>query len=148
MIEMKILDPRLGTECPLPEPATIGSAGFDLRAMITEDYYLQPNETHMFPSGFAVHLDSSICMLIMSRSGLGVKYGINVAQKIGLLDQDYLGQLMIPLRNNSDKVFVIEPAMRVAQAVFVPYVIPEFKLVSEFSKQTERGENGFGSSGL
>lgn len=147
MIEMKIIDPRLGSEFPLPEPATSGSAGFDLRAMITEDYYLQPNETHMFPSGFAVHLDSSICMLIMSRSGLGVKYGINVAQSVGTVDSDYQNLVYIPLRNSSQEVFVVKPGDRVAQAIFVPYIIPQFQVVSEFSKQTERGMGGFGSTG-
>lgn len=146
-IELKILDPRLGAEFPLPGPATIGSAGFDLRAMIDEEYMLYPHETHLFKSGFAVHIDSSICMLILSRSGLGVNSGINIAQKVGLLDQDFQGQVMIPLRNSSDNRFIVKPGDRIAQAVFVPYIVPKFNVVSEFTYETTRGSGGFGSTG-
>lgn len=146
-IELKILDPRVGTDLPLPAYATPGSAGLDLRACLDAPLTLAPGETQLLPTGMAIHIkDPGLCATILPRSGLGHKHGIVLGNLVGLIDSDYQGQLMVSCWNRGDKAFTIEPGERIAQLVILPVVQAQFTLVEEFD-QSERGEGGFGSSG-
>ncbi|WKX26538.1 dUTP diphosphatase [Tatumella ptyseos] len=146
-IDIKILDPRVGKEFPLPTYATPGSAGLDLRACTDGSVTLDAGSTTLIPTGLAIHVaDPQLAAVILPRSGLGHKHGIVLGNLVGLIDSDYQGQLMVSVWNRSEQPFVIEAGDRIAQLVFVPVVQAEFSLVEEFT-QTERGEGGFGHSG-
>lgn len=146
-IELKILDKRIGTEYPLPEYATPGSAGLDLRALVDAPLTLQPGETVLIPTGIAIHIgDANLCATILPRSGMGHKHGIVLGNLVGLIDSDYQGQLMISTWNRGQSAFTIEPGDRIAQLVFVPVVQAQFELVEDFAA-SDRGEGGFGHSG-
>lgn len=146
-IDLKILNPKIGTDFPLPAYATQGSAGLDLRACLDEAIILAPGQTQLIPTGLAIYIgDPSIAATILPRSGLGHKHGIVLGNLIGLIDSDYQGELMISCWNRSEQPFTIEPGERIAQLVFVPVIQASFNLVTEF-KSTERGEGGFGHSG-
>ncbi|ARR50433.1 dUTP diphosphatase [Photobacterium damselae] len=146
-IDLKILDPRVGNEFPLPAYATEGSAGLDLRACLDQALTVAPGETHLVPTGLAIHIaDNSLAATILPRSGLGHKHGIVLGNLVGLIDSDYQGQLMVSVWNRGQSTFTIEPGDRIAQLVFVPVVQAEFNLVEDFSA-TDRGEGGFGHSG-
>ena len=144
-IDIKILDPRLSGN--LPEYATPGSAGLDLRACLLEAMTLQPNAWQLVPTGIAIYLaDAGYAALILPRSGLGHKHGIVLGNLVGLIDSDYQGQLMVSAWNRSPTAFTIEPMERIAQLVIVPVVQAQFNVVSEFPA-TDRGEGGYGSTG-
>lgn len=146
-IEIKITDPRIGTEFPLPAHATPGSAGVDLRALIEKETVLAPNETLLVPAGFEIYIrDHQFAGLVLPRSGLGAKHGIILANSIGLIDSDYQGQLFIPLLNRSSKPFRIRPGDRVAQMILIPIVQMQFEVVTGF-KATVRGAGSFGHTG-
>lgn len=146
-IDIKILDPRIGEEFPLPTYATSGSAGLDLRVCLNEAVHLAPGETTLIPTGLAIHIsDKNLAAIILPRSGLGHKNGIVLGNLVGLIDSDYQGQLMVSTWNRSKESFTIIPAERIAQMVFVPVVQVEFNLVDEFVN-SERGSGGFGHSG-
>ncbi len=146
-IELKILDKRVGTQFPLPEYATPGSAGLDLRACLDETLTVEPGQTHLVPTGMAIHIgDASLAATILPRSGLGHKHGIVLGNRVGLIDSDYQGQLMVSVWNRGNTTFSIEPGDRIAQLVFVPVVQAQFTLVNEF-EESNRGEGGFGHSG-
>ncbi|HIF9313700.1 TPA: dUTP diphosphatase [Photobacterium damselae] len=146
-IDLKILDPRVGNEFPLPAYATEGSAGLDLRACLDQALTVAPGETHLVSTGLAIHIaDNSLAATILPRSGLGHKHGIVLGNLVGLIDSDYQGQLMVSVWNRGQSTFTIEPGDRIAQLVFVPVVQAEFNLVEDFSA-TDRGEGGFGHSG-
>ncbi len=146
-IELKILDRRIGTEYPLPEYATPGSAGLDLRALLDEPLTLLPGQTELIPTGLAIHIgDANLCATILPRSGMGHKNGIVLGNSVGLIDSDYQGQLMISTWNRGQNAFTIQPGDRIAQLVFMPVVQAQFELVEEFDT-SERGEGGFGHSG-
>ena len=146
-VQIKILDPRLGTEFPLPDYATDGSAGMDLRACTEEVMTILPGETRLIPAGFAMHMeDSGLAAVILPRSGLGHKHGIVLGNLVGLIDSDYQGQVYVSCWNRSDKAFEIEPGMRIAQLVFVPVVVADFEVVESF-EESERGAGGFGHTG-
>jgi len=146
-IELKILDARVGTEFPLPEYATEGSAGLDLRACIDNELMLQPGQTELIPTGLAIHIaDPSLAAVILPRSGLGHKHGIVLGNLVGLIDSDYQGQLFISTWNRGVQEFSIKPGERLAQLVLVPVVQAGFEIVEEFD-QSHRGEGGFGHSG-
>lgn len=146
-IELKILDRRIGTEYPLPEYATPGSAGLDLRALLDAPLTLQPGQTELIPTGLAIHIgDANLCATILPRSGMGHKNGIVLGNLVGLIDSDYQGQLMISTWNRGQNAFTIQPGDRIAQLVFMPVVQAQFSLVEEFDA-SERGEGGFGHSG-
>jgi len=146
-IELKILDARVGTEFPLPEYATEGSAGLDLRACIDNELMLQPGQTELIPTGLAIHIaDPSLAAVILPRSGLGHKHGIVLGNLVGLIDSDYQGQLFISTWNRGAPEFTIKPGERLAQLVLVPVVQAGFEIVEEFD-QSHRGEGGFGHSG-
>lgn len=146
-IQLKILDKRLGNEFPLPEYATPGSAGLDLRVCIESSLQLAPGETQLLPTGLAIHIaDPSLAAVILPRSGLGHKHGIVLGNLVGLIDSDYQGELKVSCWNRSNDHFTIEPGERIAQLVFVPVVQAGFEVVEHFS-ESFRGEKGFGSSG-
>lgn len=146
-IQLKILDPRIGSKFPLPEYATPGSAGMDLRAMVDVSTEIQPGETLLIPTGLSIHVeDPKLAAVILPRSGLGHKHGIVLGNLVGLIDSDYQGPLMVSCWNRGDKPFTIEVGERLAQLVFVPVVQATFEVVDEFHA-SDRGEGGFGSSG-
>ena len=144
-IAVKILDQRVKQ---LPEYATPGSAGLDLRACIDSAITLNPGETQFIPTGLAMHLaDPNYAAMILPRSGLGHKHGIVLGNLVGLIDSDYQGPLMVSMWNRGDTPFVIEPMERIAQMVIVPVMQPTFHLVEDFDSESERGTGGFGSTG-
>jgi dUTP pyrophosphatase len=146
-VEVKILDPRVGKQFPLPDYATPGSAGIDLRACLDSSLTLAPGACELIPTGMAIHMgDSNMAAVILPRSGLGHKHGIVLGNLVGLIDSDYQGQLFISVWNRGSDSFTVEPGDRVAQLVFVPVLHPEFVVVEEFAS-SERGEGGFGHSG-
>ncbi|EKD77472.1 MAG: hypothetical protein ACD_42C00322G0005 [uncultured bacterium] len=146
-IQLKILDDRLGNTVPLPEYATPGSAGLDLRACLDEPLVIQPGETVLVNTGIAIHIDNpALAATILPRSGLGHKHGIVLGNLVGLIDSDYQGPLMVSCWNRGAKTYTIEPGERIAQLVIVPVLKARFQIVKEFAA-TQRGEGGFGSSG-
>lgn len=146
-VELKILDPRIGRDFPLPERATPASAGVDLRAMLDAPLQLDAGASALIPSGIAIHIgDADFCAVVLPRSGLGHKHGIVLGNLVGLIDADYQGPLMISCWNRSDAAFTIVPGERIAQLVILPVVRAAFELVDEFAP-SERGAGGFGSSG-
>ncbi len=147
-IQLRVLDPRLGTEFPLPAYATDGSAGIDLRACVNENLLLRPGQTVLVPAGIAVHMaDPGLAAVILPRSGLGHKNGIVLGNLVGLIDSDYQGQIMVSCWNRGTEAFIIEPGARLAQMVFVPVVQAEFDVVQEFTA-SERAAGGFGHTGI
>ncbi|MBN2689795.1 MAG: dUTP diphosphatase [Gammaproteobacteria bacterium] len=146
-IQLKILDPRIGKEFPIPAYATVGSAGLDLRACVESVTVINPGETVLISSGIALHIeDKHLAAVILPRSGLGHKHGIVLGNLIGLLDSDYQGPLMISCWNRSETAFTVEPGDRIAQLVVVPIVRANFTVVDDFTA-SDRGAGGFGSSG-
>lgn len=144
-VDVKILDTRLHQT--MPEYATPGSAGLDLRACTKEDMVIEPGETVLIPTGMAIHIDNTYyAALILPRSGLGHKHGIVLGNLVGLIDSDYQGQLMVSCWNRGKTAFTLEPMERIAQLVIVPVIQAEFHIVDEFN-ESERGEGGFGSTG-
>lgn len=146
-IQLKILDPRLGKEFPLPHYATEGSAGIDLRACLDAPITLAPGETQLIPTGMAIHIaDHALAAVLLPRSGLGHKHGIVLGNLVGLIDSDYQGQVFVSCWNRSQAPFTIEIGERIAQMVLLPVVRAQFEVVSEFN-ETQRGAGGFGHSG-
>jgi deoxyuridine 5'-triphosphate nucleotidohydrolase len=147
VIKLKVLDPRLGRDFPLPEYATRGSAGLDLRACLDAPLVLKPGQTELVPTGLAIHLDDpGLAAVLLPRSGLGHKHGIVLGNLVGLIDSDYQGQVFVSAWNRGSQAFTIEPGERLAQMVIVPVVRARFEVVEEFSA-SERGAGGFGHSG-
>ncbi len=146
-LQIKILDPRIGKEIPLPEYATPGSAGMDLRACIDNSLTLKPGDTELIPTGMAIHIsDPGYAATILPRSGLGHKHGIVLGNLVGLIDSDYQGQLFVSCWNRGNTEFTIDVGDRIAQLVILPVAQVEFEVVNEFS-DSERGSGGFGHSG-
>ena len=144
-IDIRILDPRLKDR--LPAYATSGSAGLDLRACIEHVMTIQPGEAHLIPTGIAIHLaDPGLAALVLPRSGLGHKHGIVMGNLVGLIDSDYQGQIFVSCWNRGQTPFLLNPMERIAQLVVVPVVQVGFNVVNDF-EQSERGTNGFGSTG-
>ena len=144
-IDIKILDPRMKEQ--LPAYATSGSAGLDLRACINAPLTIEPGETHLIPTGLAIHLgDPGYAAVILPRSGLGHKHGIVLGNLVGLIDSDYQGQLMVSTWNRSQSAFILNPMERLAQLVIVPVLQVGFNIVDEFD-DSARGADGFGSTG-
>jgi dUTP pyrophosphatase len=146
-IQLKILDKRLGDVYPLPQYATPGSAGLDLRACIDNDLTLEPDMVELIPSGIAIHIaDAKYAAMILPRSGIGHKHGIVLGNLVGLIDSDYQGQIMLSCWNRSGEVFIIKPGERIAQLVVVPVLQANFEVVTDFVV-SERGKGGFGHTG-
>lgn len=146
-IELKILDPRVGDSIPLPQYATDGSAGLDMRACIDAPLTVNPGDTVLVPTGLAIHVgDPSLAAVLLPRSGLGHKHGLVLGNLTGLIDSDYQGQVFISCWNRGAKAYEVQPGERIAQMVFVPVEQVQFSVVEEFDA-TDRGDGGFGSSG-
>jgi len=146
-LQAKILDSRLGNDFPLPQYATPGSAGLDLRAMLKDDLILEPGQTVLIPTGLSIHVaDPGLAALILPRSGLGHKHGIVLGNLVGLIDSDYQGELMVSCWNRGQTAFKIAIGERIAQLVLVPVVQAHFELVESFD-ESQRGAGGFGHSG-
>jgi dUTP pyrophosphatase len=146
-IRLRILDPRLGSEFPLPAYATEGSAGVDLRACLDGPLTLAPGDTALIPSGIAIHIgDPGLAAVLLPRSGLGHKHGIVLGNLLGLIDSDYQGEVMISVWNRGSEPFEIRPGERIAQMILVPVVQARFEIVESF-EQSRRGAGGFGHSG-
>jgi len=146
-IQLKILDPRLGGEFPLPHYATDGSAGMDLRACIDAALEMAPGETQLIPTGMAIHVeDPNLAAILLPRSGLGHKHGIVLGNLVGLIDSDYQGQVFVSCWNRGNESFTVKPGERIAQMVIVPVVHADFEIVEEFVA-SERGAGGFGHTG-
>jgi dUTP pyrophosphatase len=146
-VKLRILDPRIGKEFPLPQHATAGSAGMDLRACIAGSLVLAPGATELVPTGVSIYIgDPTLAAMLLPRSGLGHKNGIVLGNLVGLIDSDYQGPLMVSVWNRGTTSFTINPGDRIAQMVIVPVVQVAFEVVEDFSA-TERGAGGFGSSG-
>lgn len=146
-LQVKILSSKIGDTIALPAYSTEGSAGMDLRACLDDSLLLGPGTTSLIPTGLAIYIeDPGFAALILPRSGLGHKHGIVLGNLVGLIDSDYQGELMISAWNRGDSSFTIEPGDRIAQLIIVPVHQARFTIVNEFSS-TQRGANGFGSSG-
>ncbi|MFA3629435.1 dUTP diphosphatase [Acinetobacter baumannii] len=146
-VQVKLLDPRLGKEWPLPSYATAGSAGLDLRACLDEAIEIEPGQTVLVKTGMAIYIhDVNFAGLILPRSGLGHKHGIVLGNLVGLIDSDYQGELMVSVWHRGQTTFRLEPGERLAQYVLVPVVQAEFEQVEEF-EETLRGAGGFGHTG-
>ncbi len=146
-LKVRILDPRVGQEFPLPSYATAGSAGMDLRACIAGPLVLEPGRAELIPTGLAIYVeDPTLAAVILPRSGLGHKHGIVLGNLVGLIDSDYQGQLMVSVWNRGEQVFTIQPGERIAQLVVVPVVQVDLQVVEDFTTST-RGAGGFGHSG-
>ena len=147
LIELKILDERLGDSIPLPHYATDGSAGLDMRACIDEPLTVAPGETQLVPTGLAIHIgDPGLAAVLLPRSGLGHKHGLVLGNLTGLIDSDYQGQVYISCWNRGSKCYDVQPGERIAQMVFVPVEQVRFEVVEEFD-DSARGDGGFGHSG-
>jgi dUTP pyrophosphatase len=146
-IQLKILDSRIGGEYPLPDYATDGSAGMDLRACLDQTLNLQPGQTELLPTGIAIHIsDPGLAAVLLPRSGLGHKHGIVLGNLVGLIDSDYQGQLYVSCWNRGSEPFSVEPGERIAQMIFVPVVRAGFEVVEDFA-DSNRGAGGFGHTG-
>ena len=146
-IELKILDPRVGDSVPLPQYATDGSAGLDMRACIDAPVTVAAGETVLIPTGLAIHVaDPSLAAVLLPRSGLGHKHGLVLGNLTGLIDSDYQGQVFISCWNRSSEKYTVQPSERIAQMVFVPVEQVEFRVVEEFAV-SDRGAGGLGHSG-
>lgn len=147
-LQVKVLDPRIGAQWPLPSHATEASAGMDLRAALDEALHLQPGDTALVPSGLAIHIaDPGLCAVLLPRSGLGHKHGIVLGNGTGLIDADYQGPLMISVWNRGREAFSIEPGDRIAQLVLLPVVHADLQVVDTFT-ESARGAGGFGHTGV
>jgi len=146
-IQLKIIDQRIGRDFPLPDYATDGAAGMDLRACLDASLELQPGATELLPTGIAIHIgDPTLAAVLLPRSGLGHKHGIVLGNLVGLIDSDYQGQLFVSCWNRGPTAFVIQPGERIAQMVFVPVVQANFEVVETFA-DSQRGVGGFGHTG-
>jgi dUTP pyrophosphatase len=144
-IDLKIIDARMRDQ--LPNYATVGSAGLDLRACIEAPLTIEPGSTHLIPTGLAIHIaDPAYAAMILPRSGLGHKHGIVLGNLVGLIDSDYQGELMVSTWNRGATAFVLNPMERLAQLVIVPVLQVGFRVVDSF-EESDRGAGGFGSTG-
>ena len=147
IIDLKVLDKRIGDTFDMPDYQTSGSAGIDLLACLDEPLTIQPGDTELIPSGIAVYIrDPSLAAVLLPRSGLGHKRGLVLGNLVGLIDSDYQGQVFISCWNRGKESCVIEPGMRLAQMVFLPIQQVNFNLVESF-EESDRGEGGFGHTG-
>ena len=146
-LKVRILDARIGKEFPLPQYATAGSAGLDLRACLDQPLMLEPGRAELLPTGLAIYVeDPGLAAVILPRSGLGHKHGIVLGNLVGLIDSDYQGQLMVSCWNRGATEFTVQPGERIAQMVIVPVVQVQLQIVEDFAASA-RGAGGFGHTG-
>ena len=147
-IQTKILNPKIGAEFPMPEFATDGSAGMDLRACIDKPIEILPGETIMVPTGIAIYIaDPSIMAVIAPRSGLSFKHSIGLKNFVGIIDSDYQNEIGIAVWNHGQNSYTIQPGERICQMMFVPVLQPSLEIVTEFNQESARGLGGWGHSG-
>ena len=147
IIDLKVIDTRIGDTFEMPDYQTTGSAGIDLLACVDESITIEPGQTELIPSGIAVYIrDPSLAAVLLPRSGLGHKKGLVLGNLVGLIDSDYQGQVFISCWNRGKENCLIEPGMRLAQMVFLPVEQVSFNLVESFD-ESDRGEGGFGHTG-
>ena len=145
-IDLRVLDERIADY--LPQYATAGSAGLDLRACLDAPVVLEPGQTALIPTGLSIHIaDPGLAAMLLPRSGLGHKHGIVLGNLVGLIDSDYQGPLMVSCWNRGAAVYAVQPMERIAQMVIVPVVQAQFRVVDSF-QASSRGEGGFGSTGV
>lgn len=146
-LKVRILDPRIGGEWPLPAYATPGAAGLDLRAAIDAPLELAPGRSELIPTGLSIWVeDPALAAVILPRSGLGHKHGVVLGNLVGLIDSDYQGPLMVSCWNRGSAAYTVQPGERIAQLVVVPVVQVQFEVVDDFAA-TARGAGGFGHTG-
>jgi dUTP pyrophosphatase len=146
-LKVRILDARIGKEFPLPQYATGGSAGLDLRACIDGPLLLEPGKSELLPTGLSIYVeDPGLAAVILPRSGLGHKHGIVLGNLVGLIDSDYQGPLMVSVWNRGREPYTVQPGERIAQLIVVPVVQVDLEVVEDFAA-TSRGAGGFGHSG-
>ena len=146
-LKVRILDARIGNEFPLPQYATSGSAGLDLRACIDQPLLLEPGKAELLPTGLSIYVeDPGLAAVILPRSGLGHKHGVVLGNLVGLIDSDYQGPLMVSVWNRGREPYTVQPGERIAQLIVVPVVQMELEVVQDFAA-TSRGAGGFGHSG-
>lgn len=146
-VQLKILNPKIGRDFPLPAYATDGSAGMDLRACLDAPVVVEPGQSVLVPTGLALYIgDPGLAATILPRSGLGHKHGIVLGNLVGLIDSDYQGELLISCWNRSQHAYTVQPGERIAQLVIVPVVQARLQVVETFTA-TARGSGGFGHSG-
>lgn len=146
---MKVELKRIRNNAKIPSFQTDGAAAVDLHACIGSSMMIAPDECVLIPTGFAVHLaDKNTCAVIIPRSSLGHKFGMVLGNGVGLIDSDYTGEIFVSLKNTGNSVYTVRPDDRIAQMLFLPVFLPSFEVVKEFSGQTERGDGGFGSTGV
>lgn len=147
-LKIKALSPKIGTEIPAPFYASPGAAAMDLHACIDQAVTIPAGERRVIPTGLAIALPSAdYVALIFARSGLGVKHGIAPANCVGVIDSDYRGELLVGLQNSSDQDYSIQPADRIAQLMITPVIQAQLERVEELN-ETQRGNGGFGSTGI
>jgi dUTP pyrophosphatase len=147
IIDLKVIDTRIGDTFEMPDYQTTGSAGIDLLACVDEPITIEPGQTELIPSGIAIYIrDPSLAAVLLPRSGLGHKKGLVLGNLVGLIDSDYQGQVFISCWNRGKENCLIEPGMRLAQMVFLPVEQVNFNLVESFD-ESDRGEGGFGHTG-
>ena len=146
-LKVRILDARIGKEFPLPQYATAGSAGLDLRACLDKPLVLEPGKAELLPTGLSIYVeDPTLAAVILPRSGLGHKHGVVLGNLVGLIDSDYQGPLMVSVWNRGREPYTMQPGERIAQLIVVPVVQVELEVVEDFAA-TSRGAGGFGHSG-
>jgi dUTP pyrophosphatase len=146
-LDVRILDPRIGSEWPLPAHATAGSAGMDLRACLDAPLTLAPGQSELVSSGLAIHIgDPAVAALVLPRSGLGARHGIVLGNLVGLIDSDYQGPLMVSCWNRGETSYTIQPGDRIAQLILVPVLQARLRIVESFAASA-RGAGGFGHTG-
>lgn len=146
-VQLKILNPKVGRDFPLPAYATDGSAGMDLRACLDAPLLVEPGQTVLIPTGLALYIgDPGLAATILPRSGLGHKHGIVLGNLVGLIDSDYQGELLISCWNRGQHAYTVQPGERIAQLVILPVLQPRLRVVEAF-EASGRGSGGFGHSG-
>jgi dUTP pyrophosphatase len=148
IVEAKIVNPLLGELFPLPDYATSGAAGIDLRACLTAPLTLNPSDSVIINSGLAIHIhDPQLAGILLPRSGLGIRHGIVLSNLVGLIDSDYQGEIQIAVWNRGQHHYTIQPGDRICQLIFVPIVQVTLQIVPEFNQISQRHEGGLGHTG-
>ena len=138
---------KLKANAALPVYSSAAAAGADLRACLEEDVIIRPGKTEMISTGLAMEVPEGYAGLIYARSGLASKRGLAPANKVGVIESDYRGEIMVALHNHSEEAAVISHGERIAQLIITPYLTAEFT-EKEVLEETERGFGGFGSTGI